>query len=386
MPEEDYSYILEHLQSPERLLDPEFQEWLQQKEHRELFGRLRAGREALIRLKYNTKVQIDEEYRRFERYVQRRRRIAILRRSSVAACILICLATFFFFYNDFVSREAEQTDRAGRKENPGVRLILTEGTELNLDNRILEMKEKNGVWFLCDSSHSLSYRKEEKTKRTDKQEGSLFHTVEVPAGTDYTVNLSDGTRVKLNCVSRLRFPIEFAANERKVFLEGEAFFEVSQATEWPFKVIAGDMEISVTGTRFNVKAYQTEEVAQATLVEGKVAVTDRLTSAPQVILQPAQQYNLNRRTGDTRITDVDTSLYTGWLEGLFVFKDCPVEEIFVTLARWYEIEVIYADPAVKKIRISASLRRSEQVDGVLQILRAMDKMQIERKGNVVLIK
>ena len=96
--------------------------------------------------------------------------------------------------------------------------------------------------------------------------------MKIPSGADYLVKVSDGTRVHLNCETEFRYPVKFAAGERRVYLDGEAFFEVEKAKGWPFIVETDRMHVRVTGTKFNVKSYRSEEVVHTTLVQGTVKV------------------------------------------------------------------------------------------------------------------
>src|SRR5690606_20559841 len=119
------------------------------------------------------------------------------------------------------------------------------------------------------------------------QDGESLHTqypelegqqleIAVPVGSDYTVRLADGSRVKLNATSKLRFPARFSALERRVQLEGEAYFEITkqkpEGKPVPFIIETKKQQIKVLGTTFNVSAYQNEGIETTTLIEGKVEV------------------------------------------------------------------------------------------------------------------
>mgnify|MGYP000163661235 FL=1 len=82
---------------------------------------------------------------------------------------------------------------------------------------------------------------------------------------------------------------------------------------------------------------------------------------------------------------VDTGLFTDWIEGRFVFKDQRLEEVMSTLARWYSVEVFYTTPSVKDWRLSANLGRYEHIDTILKMIQATDKVEIVRKKNTITI-
>ena len=120
-----------------------------------------------------------------------------------------------------------------------------------------------------------------------QQEEMLFNTITIPRSGEYKLVLSDGTKVWLNSASKLKYPVAFTGGQRKVFLEGEAYFEVAADTVHPFLVETSGMSVTVMGTGFNVMAYPEEMEAAVTLVHGKVGVQ---TDHRQQILQPDEQY------------------------------------------------------------------------------------------------
>ena len=94
---------------------------------------------------------------------------------------------------------------------------------------------------------------------------------------------------------------------------------------------------------------------------------------------------LDKRSGQAQVKQVDTALFTDWIEGRFVFKDQRLEEVMSTLARWYSVEVFYTTPSVKDWRLSANLGRYEHIDTILKMIQATDKVEIVRKKNTITI-
>ena len=235
----------------------------------------------------------------------------------------------------------------------------------------------------------LSYQRE--TRKTNTTETNapekvnketVYHTLRVPAGADYQVTLADGTKVWLNCESTLRYPVEFGNEKREVYLDGEGYFEVNKATEWPFIVNAEQMRVKVTGTKFNVKSYSTEPIAHTTLVEGSVWA---YTGQTQVQLNPSEQFRYDRGTGMTSVQKVDTELYTGWIEGMFVFRNQRLEDVMSDLARWYNMTIFYSTAETKEIRISTNLNRYKNIDDLLEIINESGKVVAARKDNTITI-
>lgn len=373
--ENDIEYVLEHLEEPESLVEEEFLQWLETKEHRELFETIRNQREAFLRKEDRGHIQVGNEYEYFIKQITPRRTVRYWSWGVAAASIVIAFMVFFRM-NQEPSPAAgvvQSEILTGRKT---AELILANGYCVELGRKTIELREENGTWITNDTNFLLAYRPTQ-PKASEKE--LVYNTIRVPAGADYIVRLSDGTKVHLNCESEFRFPVAFAGNERRVYLDGEAFFEVEKSGEWPFIVVTDKMNVKVTGTRFNVKSYKSDHVVATTLVSGAVEV-----QADKVVqLTPSQQFVLDKSTGSLEVNQVDVSLYTGWTEGMFVFKNQRLEEVMDVLSRWYSMEVSYKSASVKNLRLSANLGRYEYIDSLLEIIQAMDKVKIERRGKLI---
>ena len=176
--------------------------------------------------------------------------------------------------------------------------------------------------------------------------------------------------------------MEFGDEKREVYLDGEGYFEVNKATEWPFIVNTEQMRVKVTGTKFNVKSYSTELIVHTTLVEGSVwAYADQT----QVQLTPSEQFRYDKETGMTSVQKVDTELYTGWIEGMFVFRNQRLEDVMNDLARWYNMTIFYSTAEAKEIRISTNLNRYKNIDDLLEIINESGKVVVARKDNTITI-
>ena len=142
------------------------------------------------------------------------------------------------------------------------------------------------------------------------------------------------------------------------------------------------MRVKVTGTKFNVKSYSTEPIAHTTLLEGSVWA---YTGQTQVQLNPSEQFRYDRGTGMTSVQKVDTELYTGWIEGMFVFRNQRLEDVMSDLARWYNMTIFYSTAETKEIRISTNLNRYKNIDDLLEIINESGKVVAARKDNTITI-
>ncbi len=195
----------------------------------------------------------------------------------------------------------------------------------------------------------------------------VYNTLENPKGSRMiALALSDGTKVWLNSETKLRFPIVFAGNERRVEVLGEAYFEVAKNAAKPFRVTTGSMTIEVLGTSFNVHAYADETSVKTTLLEGKVKLTEGTRTAS---LAPGQeaQLNINSPAPFKIISDADVDKAVAWKNGTFQFDDIDLREIMRQISRWYDVDVVYEkEPANEKF--GGNIRMDAPLSDVLKML------------------
>jgi ferric-dicitrate binding protein FerR (iron transport regulator) len=308
--------------------------------------------------------------------VRRWRRQRRWLRASPAAAGLLLLAGWFFLFPP-VEREEERVEPLAEVIRPGktaAELVLpggttrwlTPGTVISTDSlREIKTTDRALVYAVAGG--------------TREQE---FHTLNVPPGGEYDLQLSDGTMVSLNAGSTLRYP-DFFTGQREVFLTGEAYFEVARDADHPFIVRSGDLSARVLGTSFNINAYPDREVIMTTLVEGRVRVDAGGQSRE---MRPGTQVIYNKETGRSTTRVVDVELYTSWKDGYYIFEEMPLEEIMTTFARWYNLRVAYQDEGVKKIAFSGSLKRYDDVVPLLKKLEYTRDVEFIITDNLVTIK
>ena len=201
----------------------------------------------------------------------------------------------------------------------------------------------------------------------------------IPRGGEYALVLSDGTKVHLNSMSSLRFPVAFTTGKREVELQGEAYLEVSK-TGQPFIVNANGMQVEVLGTTFNISAYPDEEY-QTTLVNGSVKVSAE--KGESLILKPSQQATIALGSNSIQVRTVDTSFYTSWVKGKINFKDQRLEDIMKTLSRWYDMNVVYENEKLKNIRFGCNLNRYEEITPFVKLLEKTEEVHVKIEGNTI---
>ena len=191
--------------------------------------------------------------------------------------------------------------------------------------------------------------------------------VEAPTGSRMHIELGDGTKVWLNHGSKLKYPHRFAGENRKVFLTGEAYFEVAHNAKVPFIVGTNHLEVKATGTAFNVSAYSGDDNIATTLVDGKVILYERATNRKIKALSPGECLKFIPQKNMYTIELLNTEKNTAWKDGMLVFKNERVEDVAKKLARWYNVEVEIANVKVNEFTFTATFM-DETLPQVLELM------------------
>ena len=263
-------------------------------------------------------------------------------------------------------------------------LMMADGREVILEQRngMIEGSSETGIQN--DSLSGLNYTGA-KLQENVAMDEEVYNTLSIPVGGFYQLSLSDGTKVWLNSMTELRFPVTFTGEEKKVYLTGEAYFEVVHDSEHPFIVATEKgIEVKVYGTEFNMNTYQ-EGVVQTVLVQGKVGIRANVTGQ-ECMLAPKQLAEYTKETGMIRVKEVDPYKYIAWKDGKFVFEGETIEEIMERLRRWYDVEVFYENELLKQKRFTGVISRYENIEQVLHLIGGLATLHFEVKGNVVTVK
>ena len=281
-----------------------------------------------------------------------------------------------------IASNKEQTKQPKGDLAPGGNkavLTLGDGSTIVLDNA------KNGTLAQQGNTKVLNLNGKLTYDPANTRNGEiLYNTISTPRGGQYQIELPDGSQVWLNAVSSLRFPTAFAGKERSVEITGEAYFEVAKNATMPFKVViaspsANGTEIEVTGTRFNIMAYNDEANVKTTLLEGSVKINRDSKAVP---LKPGQQARL-QDTSIKIIDDVDTEEVVAWKNGYFQFTSASLQQVMRQIARWYDVDISYVGKVPER-RFGGKISRDNNASEVLKVLELSKvKFRIEDKKIVV---
>lgn len=255
---------------------------------------------------------------------------------------------------------AQKNDVVAPDNNKAV-LVLANGTKILLDsasNGVMATEGKATVSKLSDGH--IVYR-------STGHDNIKYNTLTVPRGSKpVQLVLADGTEVWMNVASSMIYPVSFTGSERKVQINGEAWFNVAKNKAMPFKVIANGVETQALGTQFNIQAYNDEPVQHTTLLEGVVKVTGNNNS---VIIKPGEQARLQQHCSSCMLTVIiaDPDEVMAWKNGLFRFNNLEIKEIMRQIERWYDVQVEY-EGVMKNEHFSGIVSRKSNVSEVLKIM------------------
>jgi len=314
--------------------------------------------------------------------VQRRDLTIVFRRVGIAASIILCLSVaLIMLLRQQPSIAVEERFYTEQAVSPGrnvARLTLFDNKTIWLDDvAVGRVYNHNGMQIVKLEDGSVRFEMDASAIGNDIRQ----NTISIPRGAHYRIILPDSTRVWLNSATTLAFPVTFAGAERKVALSGEAYFEVAKDSNKPFKVNANGTQIAVTGTHFNVMAYTDEQHVVTTLLEGGV---DVFKGSSKIKLSPGQQAVTGVSNATAQKNDVDTELATAWIRGNFVFEEQSIQSIMKSIARWYNVEVIFRDPPSQKT-FGGTYTRSKPLAELLQHLEALSGMKFKLEERRVLV-
>lgn len=242
-------------------------------------------------------------------------------------------------------------------------LVLSSGTKVELQEGAGEKQiEEEGITII-NKDKTLSYSN---VSAEEQSRELVYNELVTPYGGGYHLTLSDGTKVWVNSGSTLRFPVEFTDSTREVFLTGEAYFDVTHNGK-PFIVSANEINVRVLGTEFNVSAYSDDKAIATTLVEGKVAIRSS-KNEKQAVLTPGLQAVLDKDNSNLQVEEVNTGIYTSWVDGKLEFANENLEIVMKRLARWYNFKYSFQNEQAKTYHFSARFSKEEKLSKVLEML------------------
>ncbi|MDO6604948.1 FecR family protein [Arenibacter palladensis] len=296
-----------------------------------------------------------------------------------AAAVVLLFGLAFFYQQGFFATS-----------NPEVLVPKDDSITLELDNGTIQTIDVNGAIEVRDSEGNVVGSQQQNQisySKAHEKEVLVFNTLTIPNGKKFQIELSDGTLVHLNAGSSLRYPVNFLSDgPREVFLTGEAYFDVTKNVSNSFVVNVNELDVKVLGTQFNVSAYGEDEFIDVVLVEGAVGLhkEDEL-QADAVKLSPGQKGSYEQASNYIQVNEVNTSLYTSWMQGHLVFRDLTFNNILKKLERHYNVEIINFNEVLGNEVFNARFN-SVAIEEVLGYFNDIHSIDFRIEENKVIIK
>jgi transmembrane sensor len=217
--------------------------------------------------------------------------------------------------------------------------------------------------------------------------GQYTETI-APRGQKSQIVLADGTKVWLNSDTKIKYPGNFNKNQRDVYLDGEAFFEVAKNEHQPFVVHTSQVNVKVLGTKFNIKAYADESDIETSLFEGKInlVLNNSLAENPvEKEVEPGQSLVYSKADHQLVAKKIPQDEINGWKNNQLIFKDDTFSNLVRRLERWYDVKVVYDEKQFNDRRLTVELYEGERLDrlmGIISLALSVDYKY--EKGEIIL--
>ena len=307
------------------------------------------------------------------------RKFPFIKYIAIAASIVVLLSIGFSYRNNFNTPKSNPIINSNeitlQMENGDIQIIFAgkKSTVTDADGQVVGNQNGNKITY--DTETSI--------------EKLVYNTLKIPNGKRFELQLSDGTIVHLNSGTTLKYPVKFIAGEnRQVFLDGEAFFEVTKDKKHPFVVNADKLNVQVLGTHFNVSSYPEDEHTDVVLVEGSVGLytaNEKFNSDKNTVLKPGYKGSFNKNNSLINTKEVNTDLYTSWINGGLMFRDMNFNTICKKLERHYDVSIIIKNNKLANEKFNASFG-DKPIEKVLTYFKDVYGFEYTNKNNVITIK
>ncbi|KAF2336271.1 FecR family protein [Flavobacterium daemonense] len=319
--------------------------------------------------KENAVIQIPSRKSNYRKYI------------SIAASVVVLLGIGFFYKQSLSTKSAEKefdfksNDIVLQLENGDIQVISEKNSSIVKDAKGNIVGNQNGDKLVYENSSN--------------PEKLVYNTIKIPYGKKFRLQLSDGTFVHLNSGTTLKYPIKFIAGEnRQVFLDGEAFFDVAKDKKHPFIVNADDLNVRVLGTHFNVSNYPEDPLTDVVLVEGSVGMyqsNQEFDALKNTILKPGFKGSFNKENAKISTKPVITDIYTSWINGGLTFRNMSFKNIITKLERRYNVTIVNKNEKLANEKFNASFKE-ESIENVMSYFNDIHGINYTIKGNQILIK
>lgn len=209
----------------------------------------------------------------------------------------------------------------------------------------------------------------------------VYKELIAPAGQRIQLKLADGSQVWIKGGSKLRYPENFADSARVLFLEGEAYFDVTPRDKQPFLVHTGNVTTRVLGTAFNIQT-RNQQLTVA-VVNGKVSVAEGETALGVIVADQFLEYHTDNK--QVILKDTTAGNIVAWTKGELIFDNATMEDAAATISNWYNVNIVFDSPELKKYRFSLSFLHGEDIREVMNAISYLNDFSYRMEGNVITV-
>ncbi|QIA09151.1 FecR family protein [Draconibacterium halophilum] len=309
--------------------------------------------------------------------------LKLIARYAASVLIIISLSSILYlsFFNQGDEYIFSEANIKGNTENTMLTLANGQKIEVKKEQSNITVLKNEGV-VIDETLHDY-----ESVASSSNKELPLNELV-IPFGKKAELVLSDGTKVWLNAGTRFAFPQEFIGKKRKVFLDGEGYFEVAKNAKKPFIVSSRNMNVEVLGTKFNMSSYSSDDLCETVLLEGSVNVwNDNKFLKDKVQMMPNQKATFNTLEKEIKVVaEPDAQNYIAWVEGLYKFKNENLEQVLTKIGRYYNMSFFYDSDKIKSaLPISGKLDLQDSFEEVMLTLSKVAQIEYKIEGQNVII-
>lgn len=314
--------------------------------------------------------------------VKSKRRILSNTVYGIAATMAMVIGLFYGYQQGiFFKRPTPLSDAL----NPNAIMLKLDNGRVEVVSEDQERKISNadGIVVGFQKANQINYNTEQL-----KLKELIYNELTVPYGKRFDIVLSDGTEVKVNAGTVIKYPVQFiTGKKREVFIKGEAYFDVTEDRAHPFVVNANDMSVEVLGTKFNVSSYMEDQAVNTVLVEGSVKlynVYEEQMPETHTMLTPGHMAAWDKNLKKIAIKPVDVEIYTAWKDGVLLFKKSSFENIEKKLERYYDI-AIENNYGFLESQVYTATFNNESIEVVIEAFKEDTPFEYVMKNNKLII-
>ena len=310
-------------------------------------------------------------------------KINTLLRYAAVLVLLLSVSSAGYWFSHRNTQSYVYTKTAEPGSGTLSKLLLSDGTVVDLE------KKNSRIAISGDQQVVIDDEKVIDLAGVATQDDAKMNEVVIPFGKKSQLILEDGTKVWLNAGSRMAFPTRFTGNKREVFIEGEAYLEVSHNKDKPFFVNTGEIAIKVLGTKFDISAYKTDNVTEIVLLEGKVAISEQSALGflkGETILNPNQKASFENESHLLTVkNETDVEFAIAWTEGWFKFSQQSMNNVLNKLQRYYSIQFVYDNDFRTSDLITGKLDLKDSVESVMVALSDVANIRFRIDGDKIYV-